>query len=296
LESNPNERRNVICINVRNRMWENPFMLTYFIKDAVTGYIKIGITADHIDRRLKAITGTIVPRSFRCMGFIVGNVERRLHSHFASDRVKGEWFKELQDCITENALPRWRYADISASLCEGCRRDEHIDGERCQHCKDVHENEERRSKERDALYKAEQAQKCALQEYMAGQKTRDARFVERCKCGGARMLRLSSDKDFTLTIVCESGSMSSWHSGYGGKPKTEKICWKDPRLPDFRKRFLESLKQAWSMDSRLPARAYPVAQDNHSPKPDSEKYSTVEVDGERVTLDRTTGMEVEQAA
>lgn len=285
----------MICINVRNIVWSAPFLLTYFIKDSITGYIKIGITSDSIHKRVKAITGTIVPRTFNCIGFIVGNVERDLHKRFATDRVKGEWFKqskELLDYIAETALPRWREEDIGASICRRCLAEEHVDGERCQRCKDEHEESKRRWKEKSALREAEQVREREIREYTTQQKTRDARFVERCKCGGARMLRMAADKDFTLTIVCEGGS--GWHSKYNSNPKTEKIYWNDPRLPDFRKRFLESLKQAWRMDS-VWQRANPVAQVNDSPKPEYEKHITVEVDGEHVILDRATGMEVEQA-
>lgn len=59
------------------------------------GPVKIGITGDHKKRfsAIQAASGRVIARSW--VSPVVGkprNIEYRLHCHFASQRVAGEWF------------------------------------------------------------------------------------------------------------------------------------------------------------------------------------------------------------
>ena len=67
---------------------------TYAIADG-DGLIKIGIACD-VEARL-AILQTGNARELRVVGVMDGNHENQLHERFASYRVRGEWFKDVDE-------------------------------------------------------------------------------------------------------------------------------------------------------------------------------------------------------
>ena len=68
------------------------FVYTYFFKPDGDKHIKIGI-AKNVPKRLCALQiGLADP--LRCVGWMLGNKEAKLHKLFARLRVRGEWFRE----------------------------------------------------------------------------------------------------------------------------------------------------------------------------------------------------------
>ncbi len=78
----------------------------YLIRDNATGLVKIGQSQDP-ERRLKALidqdTLMPTPNDFTLIHHwpAAGLVERQLHCKFASERVRGEWFRLTQEDINE---------------------------------------------------------------------------------------------------------------------------------------------------------------------------------------------------
>ena len=70
----------------------------YFIRAQGTGYIKIGFSQSHPNKRLRALqTGSA--DTLELLAFIAGDQakERELHRRFEHLRIRGEWFHDEQD-------------------------------------------------------------------------------------------------------------------------------------------------------------------------------------------------------
>lgn len=70
----------------------------YFIRAQTSGYIKIGFSESHPQKRLRALqTGSA--DTLELIAFIAGDMtkERELHRRFEHQRVRGEWFHDEGD-------------------------------------------------------------------------------------------------------------------------------------------------------------------------------------------------------
>lgn len=95
---------------------------TYFMRDGVSGLIKIGMSADPNERRM-----ALAASGARSMEILLvlrdGNLEGCYHQHFADLRVEGEWFlphpdifAEIDRCSRPNAgEEQW----LTENLCRG---------------------------------------------------------------------------------------------------------------------------------------------------------------------------------
>jgi hypothetical protein len=80
-------------------------MRTYFIQ-AGSGPVKIGISGD-VTRRM-GLLSTATHELLCLLGSIDGDHEVSLHRRFATDRIRGEWFrptKALLAFVSENSSP-----------------------------------------------------------------------------------------------------------------------------------------------------------------------------------------------
>jgi hypothetical protein len=104
--------------------------VTYFIRDASHGRIKIGVTDGSAEKRRRQLS-TGSPCGLALLGVVLGNREAELHERFAAVRLAGEWFQdslELMDFIRENAIPQPEIMElygigdlvISGPLCRVC--------------------------------------------------------------------------------------------------------------------------------------------------------------------------------
>lgn len=71
----------------------------YFIQAGVDGPIKIGISADPVNRMAQMQTG--MPQTLRLLAFYPGTREdeRNLHKKMAAFRVRGEWFHPCDEVL-----------------------------------------------------------------------------------------------------------------------------------------------------------------------------------------------------
>jgi len=72
----------------------------YFIRSEKTHAIKIGFTADQVEKRLSSLQ-TAHPYKLQLLATTLGTVEyeKSLHARFSSHRLEGEWFKPHPDVL-----------------------------------------------------------------------------------------------------------------------------------------------------------------------------------------------------
>lgn len=100
--------------------------MVYIVNEEGTSYYKIGFT-DDIDARLKSLQTA----NAHNLKFVYGietddprKLEKTLHSHFARDKMYGEWF-EIEDFqteiwIVEKKLLNPTYNDWAGQVCHHC--------------------------------------------------------------------------------------------------------------------------------------------------------------------------------
>jgi len=91
-----------LTLEEKRRVYVATFALvdTYFILAADAGKIKIGKTVD-VKKRLSTLrTMSPVQLDLICTIRYDGELERRIHQHFAEHRAHGEWFEAHEDILS----------------------------------------------------------------------------------------------------------------------------------------------------------------------------------------------------
>jgi hypothetical protein len=101
------------------RLGECKIMITYFIQQGGTGFVKIGQT-NRIGKRLESLQ-TASPQRLEillCLPFRLGFREEDMHYRFSSHRERGEWFRyetDLKDFVEEKIRLQKTPVDLSLS-------------------------------------------------------------------------------------------------------------------------------------------------------------------------------------
>lgn len=104
---------------IAKRLGECKIMITYFIQQGGTGFVKIGQT-NRIGKRLESLQ-TASPQRLEillCLPFRLGFREEDMHYRFSSHRERGEWFRyetDLKDFVEEKIRLQKTPVDLSLS-------------------------------------------------------------------------------------------------------------------------------------------------------------------------------------